>query len=312
MPNTVFTWKDLKLATLQKMFAADGTTIPTDESTSDYIAGMPFVANEALQMIATAGRFIVDRISIANTNAENMLTLPIGDVFSIDEGNDFTIEGAKAYYFEAYGIGTATITVGSNVVATVDIPTSTGFVAYKGLIENTDDEEVTLSFSSPYMLKIKNLAMYEDAFPTDESVPAYSKFLRYDMDALATDFYMLDDAPIVYEGEGVGERYLNTSEYEVEAGRYLLLPRDMVGNFLVFYKKYPTEITSSTSDDYVMPVLPEVFPLLPLYMASQLYKDDDNGVATSYRNEFEVAFGRLINPGKGSNAERFTSNSGWI
>ena len=37
------TWKDVKLATLQKMFAADGSTIPTDESTTDYLAGMPMV-----------------------------------------------------------------------------------------------------------------------------------------------------------------------------------------------------------------------------------------------------------------------------
>ena len=33
-------WKDVKLATLQKMFAAEGSAIPTDESVKDYIAGM--------------------------------------------------------------------------------------------------------------------------------------------------------------------------------------------------------------------------------------------------------------------------------
>jgi hypothetical protein len=47
-------------------------------------------------------------------------------------------------------------------------------------------------------------------------------------------------------------------------------------------------------------------------MASQLYKDDDNGIATAYRNEFEVAFERLKDSAKTPSAERLTSESGWI
>ena len=47
-------------------------------------------------------------------------------------------------------------------------------------------------------------------------------------------------------------------------------------------------------------------------MASQLYKDDDNGIATSYRNEFEVAFERLKANNVSPSAEKFTSESGWI
>ena len=53
-----YTWKDIKLAALQKMFAADGSQIVTDESTKDYIAGMPYAANEGLDRLATAGKFI--------------------------------------------------------------------------------------------------------------------------------------------------------------------------------------------------------------------------------------------------------------
>ena len=65
-------------------------------------------------------------------------------------------------------------------------------------------------------------------------------------------------------------------------------------------------------DDYELNVPPEVAVILPLYMASQLYKDDDNGIATSYRNEFEVAFERLSLPAVLSSSEKFTSESGWI
>jgi hypothetical protein len=56
---------------------------------------------------------------------------------------------------------------------------------------------------------------------------------------------------------------------------------------------------------------PEVAAILPLYMASQLYKDDDNAIATVYRNEFEVAREALSQKANVSKREEFISESGW-
>ena len=47
------TWREIKLATLQKMFSADGSTLVEDETTKDYLAGMPQTANEALALLCT-------------------------------------------------------------------------------------------------------------------------------------------------------------------------------------------------------------------------------------------------------------------
>ena len=47
-------------------------------------------------------------------------------------------------------------------------------------------------------------------------------------------------------------------------------------------------------------------------MASELYKDDDMGIATAYRNEFEVGFERLVNSANVNAYEEWTSESGWI
>jgi hypothetical protein len=80
----------------------------------------------------------------------------------------------------------------------------------------------------------------------------------------------------------------------------------------VYYKAYPDQITLDTPDDYELPLDPEVATLLPLYMASQLYKDDDNSIATVYRNEFEVAFERLQNGSNIPRKEEFVSNTGWV
>ena len=51
--------------------------------------------------------------------------------------------------------------------------------------------------------------------------------------------------------------------------------------------------------------------LLPLYMASQIYKGDEIGIATTYRNEFEVARDALQNKPNMQAAEEFRNESGW-
>lgn len=64
----------------------------------------------------------------------------------------------------------------------------------------------------------------------------------------------------------------------------------------------PEFITDSMSEDNELKhivdgkevnITNDVCVLLPLYMASQLYKDDDISLATTYRNEFELGLSEL-------------------
>lgn len=48
------------------------------------------------------------------------------------------------------------------------------------------------------------------------------------------------------------------------------------------------KIDSTTEDTYEIELPEDACVLIPLYIASQLYKDDDISQATAYRNEFEV------------------------
>lgn len=188
------TWKDIKLATLQKMFSGnDGA------DNEEYIAAMPYVANEALAMLATAGRYLIKETTITHdgTNKAYNLKTITGDYYDIDR------------------------------------------IVY----ENND---------------------------------SYGEYFNY----------KLENGTLVFRG----------------------LP---AGSYRVYYKAYPPEITTETQDNYVLPVPMEVAVLIPLYMASQLYKEDDNSIATIYRNEFEIGFERLSkNVTDGSN--EFVSESGWI
>ena len=298
------TWRDVKLATLQKMFAADGTTIPTDESTTDYIAGMPYVANEALQRLSTAGKFIIKSIVIAHTPLENLL----GDIGITDASNaEFSAEGAFSYFFEFTGKGTLTVECGENT-ETIELDSKHTYTEYRGLLPGG---KVTLKFSCRYPSRVKNIALYEAEFETEDEVPEYADKVRYNLKEIAPDFYQLGDNQIYFEGDS--ERgYIQTSKYYKESDNVLVLGREDAGSYTVYYRAYPEEITAATLDTYELPICPEVAVLMPLYMASQLYKDDDNGIATSYRNEFEVGLESLIDSSNSSGYEEFESESGWI
>lgn len=67
----------------------------------------------------------------------------------------------------------------------------------------------------------------------------------------------------------------NTYEYNSDKNKY--------------EKTSVDKITDNTDDDFKLNYPEEACVLIPLYIASQLYKDDDISQATAYRNEFEVA-----------------------
>ena len=302
-----YTWKDIKLAALQKMFAADGDQIVADESTKDYLAGMPYAANEGLDRLATAGKFITKSLNLAHLPANNLL-----QDNSISDGNSvFTADNGHSYYFQYSGIGTAVISGGDTDV-TLTLDSYGTFSEYKGNYANTANGKVTITFSSSYPSKVKNIAIYADTFPTIndvDMVPEYGKYVKYDLKELAPSFYNVFGNSIVYEGES-STVYLNTTDYYKESDHILVLPKDKPGMYTVYYNAYPGQITADTEDDYILEVDKEVADLLPLYIASQLYKDDDNGIATTYRNEFEVGLEALINSASNPGKEKF--NSEWV
>lgn len=197
------TWYDVKLAALQKMFASDGTDISNpDEATKEYLNAMPHAANEAIEMLCTAGRYL----------RKSYMT-------SKDKGEAMT---------------------------------------------------VNLEYEVPDYWRMGNMEVYK----------------------------LVDDTPEPVDGVAL------------YGGKYLVFPAEYEGDFEFFYDAKPTTITLSTPDSKKIDLPDDAVVLLPLYIASQLYKDDDNAIATMYRNEFETAFERLTNP-RTVTREKFSSNTGW-
>lgn len=303
------TWYDLKLAVLQKMFAADDQII-VDESTTGYISAMPHCANEGLALLATAGKFITKTVKITQMDIQNLVSESISNpIHEFSDTYSYQADEGQSYYFECSGIGTCDISVDGVIVETLNIEQN-NYEVFKGLIVNPDKKPVNFEFTTSYPMALKNVAIYKELFADADSVVAFTDKIKYDMTALAPDFYMIDPQGIYFEGSY--QKYLQTSDFYQEGTKTLVLDRDMIGNFTIYYRAYPEQITTDTDDAYILPIDPEVYALLPLYMASQLYKDDDNGIATSYRNEFEVGFERLRNSANLSAYEQFTSETGWI
>ena len=317
MATPTITWGDIKLKTLQKMFATNNgsTTIPTDNSTREYISAMPGAANEALQMLATAGKFIIKYIDIAHIPVKNLIP-SAENIRSVERGTiSYEADGARSLYFELKGKVEMTASVGELTYLAESLDSTTagnGYTPYKYKLSNEANEKVVLTFTGNYPFSLKNVALYSAEYETAEEIPPYSEYIRYDLTEMVDDFYMIDNSEVIYEGDADVARYTATTDYFQEGFKVMLIHRSKPGNYRVHYKAYAPMITLETADDAVFSLDPEVAALLPLYMASQLYKDDDNGIATMYRNEFETAFERLTKHVSAPSSEKFRSVSGWI
>lgn len=90
-----------------------------------------------------------------------------------------------------------------------------------------------------------------------------------------------------------GGIYDRAEDFSVEGDDVLVLPGDSEGVYTIWYAAYPKTITASTGDDEELELAPEAAALVPLYIAGELYKDDDLSMATMFRNEFEDGLGKL-------------------
>lgn len=104
-----------------------------------------------------------------------------------------------------------------------------------------------------------------------------------------------------------GEYY----DYVVRDNNYLFIPKDILDNHsvMISYKSYPDKITSTTLATDIIDLPIDMLNILPLYMASELYKDDDIALSTYYRNQFETELENMTRP---RNDMHFTSVNGWL
>lgn len=99
--------------------------------------------------------------------------------------------------------------------------------------------------------------------------------------------------------------------YTIRDNKLLYIPKNIIDNksVVVSYESYPERITKETLDDTKIDLQIDMLNILPLYIASELYKDDDIALATYYRNEFET---ELQNMRKEPTDLHFVDVNGWL
>ncbi len=137
------------------------------------------------------------------------------------------------------------------------------------------------------------------------------RYNAYDLKEVFPDFYTMYDGYIKFTD---GEHY-GSAVYQTEGESTILLPADVMGTWRVTYCAYPEKITPLTPKDTKLTLAPEAAAMVALYIAGQVYKEDDISLAQTYMNEFLEWLGRLKeNTAKsrsmGSNAQ-WKSVTGW-
>lgn len=315
-----YTWGQIKLESIKKMFLNndiisenDLRKMSTDNKYKIYINAMAQAANEGIAECMKRGRpyiktFTFTQLPIENTLGNNFRTYHyLGDEISYESPN------ARAYYFEVDNKAIVDVyylnednewTLQEEIENNGSQPGK--YTVYKNFSTNMG---IKLVFKGDTVYSYRNVALYMRNYNIDNGdikyIPNYKPYYIYDLKTLIPDFYKIDKLYF----ENYSHELINRTDYILEDSETLVLDERLQGNFIMKYQCYPDKIDDETDDDDELALNDEVAVILPLYIASQLYKDDDIALATQYRNEFEIAVENMY-PRKDDT--QFVSKTGWF
>lgn len=312
----MYTWGEIQLETCKKMFlnsdritVDDLDTLRTNNNYKTYFNGMAQAANEGISEILKRGKPYIKTYNFVRKTNDNLL----GNRLEIREHtyDDITFETdkGKSYYFEIDGYGEIDIYVGEELAEQIiHEPDESGFNVYKNFLDNDDNLPVQLVFKGDHPYKIRNVCVYGLDYnyggsDDTDNIPNYTNENTFNLKDEISDFYKI--VKFYYNGREM----INNTDYKM-IDHYTLIINDMTdGEYTIKYQPYAEKIDDDTDDSYELPLEHEMAVLLPLYMASELYKDDDLAMSTMYRNEFEA----MVDDTYPTNCDlKFISKSGWL
>lgn len=314
-----YTWGDIQLMAIQKMFLNNNSitiddleNFRSEKKYALYLNAMPEAANEALLRIMNVGTPLVKQYLINYDVPASVVDYESHDVHIITN-EDLIIDGgiSKSYYFEVSD--DAVIEIQHNVdgvwevLDTIDHSASysKSYEPLKGIIENENNKIRLVFKASGYLYNVRNVALYNISFRLEEDVYENTLKQTFKLNELIDDFYEL--ISVEYERDGM--RGVFDKEYLLEGDNKLIIDSKYKGNFIIKYRAYPTKITTDTDDSYKFDIPAEMAVLIPTYIASELYKDDDIALSTVYRNQFEVALSEVKPMAE---PLEFADTSGWL
>jgi len=279
------TYGELKLASLQKMFH-DLKVLEENEITKPYLDKMVYVTNCAITRACLIGEGIQKRFEIFRDNYRNLiknyekyhkLTAVCSDN---KDGVTINADEGKSFFVKVRGQGKIEIYVLGNMINEITVNTETEIV-YKYSISNPDNSKIRIVFKTDSNMFFSYPAIYKESFE-EEKIPENGKVIYYDFSNVVPDFYKFDsNNSVIQDSENKEILYSFTDEKTFSVDGFAF------GRWSVPYIAYPNVITEETSDDTQINLPYELCLILPFYIASELYLEDDSGLSIGWRNKFE-------------------------
>ncbi len=279
------TYGELKLASLQKMFC-DIKNLEENEVTKPYLDKMVYVTNCAITRACLIGEGIRKRFEIFKVKYPNMIKNysdyhKLSAVCANNSGGvKLYAEAGQSICVKLKGQGSIEIYVSNEKVNEYSFDTENE-ITYKTSFSNPSNTPVTVIFKTTSNLFFSYPAIYSEAFLNGE-IPDYAKEILYDFKELVADFYKFDSDNSVFE-----DCENNEVSYSFKDESTFSIKGDAHGKWSVPYIAYPNVITEDTPDDTKIELSYELCLILPFYIASELYLEDDSGLSIGWRNKFE-------------------------
>lgn len=276
------TYKDIKLAVLQKMFY-DVTDVIPSAMTKPYLEKMAYVCNSAIGRITAAGFGKRKYAEIISAVPENLLgnDSELYKARRIEKEHVLTALSGKSCFFEIYGKGRVKLFIGNKLEDVFENTEGTSFKKYKKAFSNAKNEPVRLVFEGSGSCLIKNVAVYSEFYENNSEIYEISEMKAYNLSVLCDDFYKLDgENSVICLGENTAYGFMGDSVFTVGGLES--------GMWRVPYIAYPKRIDEKTEDTEEIELPEYLCGLIPYYVASELYLEDDSGLCVGWRNKFEA------------------------
>lgn len=292
-----------------------------NELESERLNGFYLAANRAIVQInrirPATSIYKLNHFPLANKLSESTYEPVCKD----DEALIFTAEGAKSYFFECNGNGIATIEKSTDLGATWEVIKAIELVSEKGQFETyrgliLDGEEpylglVRIKFAGDYIYWVQNVAMYGSLLSADpESVPAFSKFISYDLASLTDDFVSFVCPPILDAQRDKG--FIFNTDYFVEGASKILIPASFNGVYAVVYNRQNRQLSSEDDmEETEIDLDSELCCLLPNLVASYIWADDEPTKAEYYLTLYNAQVSEITAKQKRFDPVIYRNKTGW-
>lgn len=143
-------------------------------------------------------------------------------------------------------------------------------------IEKLEDYKENKKYKT-YLFSMKQacneaIRYISNLIPNIKSYELEVKKERYDLSEVIKDFNSMDSI-------------ITNKKWYMETDSILNIDKE-AGTILVYYEATPLLIDNTTSNDTKLDINKDCVQYIPLYIAGELYKDDDLTLSTVYMNEF--------------------------